>query len=323
MSKLVSIIIPAYNVEKYIEETIASVQKQTYPHWELLVVNDGSTDATEEKIKKMVLTDSRIHLFNQANGGSSRARNTGLENAKGDYIAFLDGDDLWSPTFLEEMLAAKENAGLAMVYCGYTHLYSHGLKRGFGHSYANGDILLKAIKGQCQIHIGCTLVDKAIYDIHNLRFTDGCLIGQDTELILKLISITKVVSLPKELMLYRIRKGSAIRSKWQWQKHMHAILGARRARSAILEWHLGQPDHEEIATAFDQRIAFRWFKFVWRMIKKGCYDDALELLNNPLYSEEMNLLNFKDIKHINAIKFKIVASRNLQLWKIVNKLGFL
>ena len=323
MSKLVSVIIPAYNVGNYIEETIISVQNQTYPHWELLVVNDGSTDATEEKIEKMVLTDSRIHLFNQANGGSSRARNTGLENAKGDYIAFLDGDDMWKPTFLEELLAAKENAGLAMAYCGYTHLYSHGLQRGFGHSYANGDILLAAIKDQCQIHIGCTLVDKAIYDIHNLRFTDGCLIGQDTELILKLISITKVVSLPKELMLYRIRKGSAIRSKWQWQKHIHAILGARRARSAILERHLGKPDREEISAAFEQRIAFRWLKFVWRMIKNGCYNDSIELLNNPIYSEEMKLLDYNKISLINALKFKIVNTRNIRLWKKINTLGFL
>ena len=323
MSKLVSVIIPAYNVEEYITEAIKSVQKQTYPHWELLVINDGSTDSTEAKISQAAMSDSRVRLINQANGGSSRARNTGLDNARGAYIAFLDGDDLWKSTFLDEMLATKENAGLAMAYCGYTHLYNHGLQRGFGHPYANGDVLLAAIKGQCHIHIGCTLVDKAIYDIHNLRFTDGCLIGQDTELILKLISITKVVSLPKELMLYRIRRGSAIRSKWQWQKHIHSIYGAQRARTAILQMLAGQDGYEEIAAAFAQRLASQWYKFLWRMIKNGFCSEALALLDNPLYAAEMSLLNYKEVSRINTLKFKVVASRNLKLWQKISKFGFL
>ncbi len=323
MSKLVSVIIPAYNVEEYITEAIKSVQKQTYPHWELLVINDGSTDSTEAKISQAAMSDSRVRLINQANGGSSRARNTGLDNARGAYIAFLDGDDLWKSTFLDEMLATKENAGLAMAYCGYTHLYNHGLQRGFGHPYANGDVLLAAIKGQCHIHIGCTLVDKAIYDIHNLRFTDGCLIGQDTELILKLISITKVVSLPKELMLYRIRRGSAIRSKWQWQKHIHSIYGAQRARTAILQMLAGQDGYEEIAAAFAQRLASQLYKFLWRMIKNGFCSEALALLDNPLYAAEMSLLNYKEVSRINTLKFKVVASRNLKLWQKISKFGFL
>ena len=323
MSKLVSVIIPAYNVEEYITEAIKSVQKQTYPHWELLVINDGSTDSTEAKISQAAMSDSRVRLINQANGGSSRARNTGLDNARGAYIAFLDGDDLWKSTFLDEMLATKENAGLAMAYCGYTHLYNHGLQRGFGHPYANGDVLLAAIKGQCHIHIGCTHVDKAIYDIHNLRFTDGCLIGQDTELILKLISITKVVSLPKELMLYRIRRGSAIRSKWQWQKHIHSIYGAQRARTAILQMLAGQDGYEEIAAAFAQRLASQWYKFLWRMIKNGFCSEALALLDNPLYAAEMSLLNYKEVSRINTLKFKVVASRNLKLWQKISKFGFL
>ena len=323
MSKLVSVIIPAYNVEEYITEAIKSVQKQTYPHWELLVINDGSTDSTEAKISQAAMSDSRVRLINQANGGSSRARNTGLDNARGAYIAFLDGDDLWKSTFLDEMLATKENAGLAMAYCGYTHLYNHGLQRGFGHPYANGDVLLAAIKGQCHIHIGCTLVDKAIYDIHNLRFTDGCLIGQDTELILKLISITKVVSLPKELMLYRIRRGSAIRSKWQWQKHIHSIYGAQRARTAILQLLAGQDGYEEIAAAFAQRLASQLYKFLWRMIKNGFCSEALALLDNPLYAAEMSLLNYKEVSRINTLKFKVVASRNLKLWQKISKFGFL
>lgn len=320
MSKLVSVIIPAYNVEKYIEMAIASVQRQTYRQWELLVVDDGSTDATKAKIEKMALSDPRIHLFCEANAGSSHARNTGLANAKGDYVAFLDGDDLWEPTFLEEMLTAKEKAGVAMAYCGYAHLYSFGMKRGFRHQYAEGDVLLASIKGKCPIHIGCTLVDKALYDEHNLRFTDGCLIGQDREFILKLVALTKVVSLPKELMLYRIRKGSAIRAKWQWQKHVHAIYGARRARNFILQRRSGQSDYNEISAAFTQRIASQWSKFLWRMVKKGYHDEALSLMDNPEYSLELAALDKSLLTRKGRVQANIVSGRNLGLWKLLSKI---
>ena len=93
MSKLVSVIIPAYNVEPYIQATLRSVQNQTWPAWEALVVDDGSSDKTADKIKELASKDKRIRLIQQANAGSSSARNTGLKAAQGTYIAFLDGDD--------------------------------------------------------------------------------------------------------------------------------------------------------------------------------------------------------------------------------------
>ncbi len=91
--KLVSVIIPVYNVQSYIAATIQSVINQTYPDWELLLVDDGSTDESIEICRQF--QDSRIKIIRQANRGVSGARNTGIRHAKGDYLAFLDGDDLW------------------------------------------------------------------------------------------------------------------------------------------------------------------------------------------------------------------------------------
>lgn len=108
MEDLVSIIMPAYNVDEYIEESIRSIQAQTYPNWELIVVNDGSTDTTQAVVERLASQDSRIRLVTQPNGGVSRARNRGLELARGEYISFLDGDDLWEPTFLRELIDAKK-----------------------------------------------------------------------------------------------------------------------------------------------------------------------------------------------------------------------
>nr|WP_305908378.1 glycosyltransferase family A protein [Methylomarinum sp. Ch1-1]MDP4521204.1 glycosyltransferase family A protein [Methylomarinum sp. Ch1-1] len=92
---LISIIIPAYNAETYIKKALDSVLTQSYRHFEVLVINDGSTDNTETIARSY--DDTRIRLISQPNGGLSNARNTGIRSAKGDYLAFLDADDYWMP----------------------------------------------------------------------------------------------------------------------------------------------------------------------------------------------------------------------------------
>lgn len=323
MSQLVSVIIPAYNVEPYIQATLRSVQNQTWQDWEALVVDDGSTDQTAEKIKELTACDSRIRLIRQANAGSSAARNTGLAAARGSYIAFLDGDDQWQPTLLEKLIKAKEVANAGFAYCGYTHVYDRGIKRGFRHPYPEGDILLPVAAAKTHIQIGCTLTDKEIIDKHNIRFTDGCLIGQDHEFIIKILAVAKAAAVPQELLNYRIRVGSAIHSKWRWHKHIHAVLGVRRSRDFVLEFNKDNPNRQKVNVIFEQRIAAQWLRLIWRMIKNGHYSEALELLDNPAYAAEISLLNYREVSRVNAFKFKIVQSRDLKLWKKVRILGYL
>ena len=102
MTPLISIIMPAYNVEAYIGEAITSVLKQSYVHWELIVVNDGSMDNTLEIASSFF--DPRIHLFNQKNGGVGKARNYALQQIKGDYFCFLDADDILPENALKARL---------------------------------------------------------------------------------------------------------------------------------------------------------------------------------------------------------------------------
>src|SRR5690349_19362823 len=104
--ELVSIVMPAYNAGKYIADSIRSVIAQTWPDWELLVVDDGSSDDTGAIVKEFVARDPRIRYFFQENSRLGKARNTGLKNARGELIAFLDSDDLW----LETKLALQTRA---------------------------------------------------------------------------------------------------------------------------------------------------------------------------------------------------------------------
>ncbi|CDG86475.1 glycosyltransferase family 2 protein [Xenorhabdus bovienii] len=102
--KKISIIIPVYNVEKYIEKCINSIKKQSYNNFEAIVVNDGSTDKSIEKILPIIDHDSRFRILNKKNAGLSSARNQGIENSTGEYITFIDSDDYIHHNFLQDMI---------------------------------------------------------------------------------------------------------------------------------------------------------------------------------------------------------------------------
>lgn len=103
---LVSVIIPLYNTEKYISQTIESVINQKYNNWELIIINDCSTDKGPEIVKKYQNQDERIKLINlEKNSGAAIARNVGIENAKGEFVAFIDSDDIWEKNKLKEQIS--------------------------------------------------------------------------------------------------------------------------------------------------------------------------------------------------------------------------
>lgn len=120
MNALVSIITPSYNSAKFIAETIQSVQNQTYPNWEMIIVDDGSSDETENVVLSIIQNDKRIqfHKLSQ-NSGPAVARNTGIEKASGDYMTFIDADDIWFPTFIENNIKTIRETGIPFVFSSY------------------------------------------------------------------------------------------------------------------------------------------------------------------------------------------------------------
>lgn len=119
---LVSIITPMFNGERFVGQTIDSVLNQTYPNWEMIVIDDGSKDNGPEVVRNYVLKDSRISLVAQPNGGSAAARNNGIRNARGQYIALLDADDTWNSDFLEQQLNLMKDKGALLVYSSHTRI---------------------------------------------------------------------------------------------------------------------------------------------------------------------------------------------------------
>jgi teichuronic acid biosynthesis glycosyltransferase TuaG len=124
---LISIIMPAYNCEKYIEKAINSVIDQTFYAWELIIIDDGSKDNTVKIIKKMSSKDSRIRFYkNEKNLGVSATRNRGISIASGDWIAFLDSDDMWEKTKLKKQMDCVEKIAAEFIFTGASYINEKG-----------------------------------------------------------------------------------------------------------------------------------------------------------------------------------------------------
>lgn len=127
MEELVSIIMPSYNCGQFVEESIKSVQRQTYQNWELIFIDDCSADNTVSIVQRMSLSERRIKLLkNVTNSGAAVSRNNGLKKAEGRWVAFLDSDDLWEPTKLEKQVRFMEEKGYAFSYTEYQEMDAKG-----------------------------------------------------------------------------------------------------------------------------------------------------------------------------------------------------
>ena len=118
MNSLVSIIVPVYNAQDYVGKCIASILAQSYTNIELILVNDGSTDKSEDVCRKYARLDERIKIFSQSNGGVSNARNKGLDKASGEYIMFVDADDYIESNMVEVMYKAIKEENVSMSIAG-------------------------------------------------------------------------------------------------------------------------------------------------------------------------------------------------------------
>lgn len=125
---LISVIVAVYNIEEYIARCIESIQKQSYQELEIILVDDGSTDTSGRICEEYAAIDDRIKVIHRENGGLSAARNTGIEAACGEYIAFVDGDDWIEPSMYEVMAEQAQQYQADLVVCRYRCVYKNGCK---------------------------------------------------------------------------------------------------------------------------------------------------------------------------------------------------
>lgn len=207
MDGLVSIVMPNYNGEKFLAETIESVLAQTYPDWELLITDDCSADGSVALIREYAEKDGRIKLFAQEkNGGAAAARNHSLREARGKWIAFLDSDDVWKPEKLERQLAFMQENGYAFSCTKYEHIDENS--EPLGKVVVSPKVIGKH-KMFRYCYLGCLTV---MYDAETVgllqadeRLGNGL---NDYALWLKAVKKAKCYYLGECLAAYRVRKRS-------------------------------------------------------------------------------------------------------------------
>lgn len=122
---MVSVVVPVYNVENYLERCVQSIRKQTYKNIEIILVDDGSPDMCGEMCDKLAECDNRIRVIHKINGGLSEARNTGIDFAKGEYVVFIDSDDWIDPDMIELLLHLQKKHSADIVECSYRNVYKN------------------------------------------------------------------------------------------------------------------------------------------------------------------------------------------------------
>lgn len=222
MEPLVSIVTPNYNCERFIAETIESVLAQTYQKWEMIIVDDLSTDNSLEIIREYIKKDSRIKLIPMnKNSGAALCRNKAIEVAKGKYLSYLDSDDLWISTKLEKHIRYMEAENIDFTYSQYTHIDENGNNLGLKAKIPSS---LNYCKMLFHCFTGCLTV---VYNQEKLGKIYGPNISKSNDygLFLQVMkNVKKARGIKENLAFYRIRKNSISRNKWKKvQPHLYLL----------------------------------------------------------------------------------------------------
>ena len=217
---MVSVIMPCYNSQKYISSSIESVLAQSVTEWELLIINDASTDNTKDIINDFSKRDPRIKVFHlEKNSSAAVARNIGIDNAQYKHIAFLDSDDLWLPEKLDKQLSLMEKRNMPFSFTSYYVINHEGkvLELRKAPEIVNYDKLLN--HGN---EIGCLTVMYNRERFQNYRFNEEIRIHEDYKMWLDMFeNVDTAYAIEEPLALYRVHAGSKnlnkFRSlKWNW-----------------------------------------------------------------------------------------------------------
>lgn len=228
MSKaIVSVITPVYNAEKFLRETINSVLNQTYTNFEYLLIDDCSTDNSADIVKDYEKQDARVKYIRlKENSGAAVARNTGLEQAQGRYIAFIDSDDVWYPEKLEKQLAYMERENRAFTYTKYEHISEDGEVQSAPEfpEKLNYEGLLKNTAIACST----VVIDRQVIGDFRMPLVRK---GQDTATWLKILRNHDYAYLVDEVLnQYRGREGSlssdkisALKRTWNTYRNIEKL----------------------------------------------------------------------------------------------------
>lgn len=268
----VSIIVPIYNIEKYLRKCLDSIKAQTFTDFEVVMVNDGTPDSSAEIAREYVESDSRFRLINQENGGVGAARNTGLKNANGEYIVFVDGDDAIRENHLEKLTASAASCNPDIVCCGYGLIKEDSdkvrnsviMKReGIYTGYPIKRCALRDISLRC--YLWSKMWKKSLFTDNNIEFPNRYF--EDSTVIPSLFYYAKTISVIKDrTYLYTVRNNSITGLTSE-----RCVVDYLRANREIRQFYHSKPDYKKFRLSIGYikvkvgLVAFCWiFVRIWR-----------------------------------------------------------
>jgi len=273
-SPLISIIIPVYNGKKYLAQCIDSIVGQTYGNWELLLIDDGSTDGAEDMCDEYATNNDRISVLHKVNGGQASARNEGIALAKGEYIGFVDCDDWLEPDMYATMIATLQREQAEIIICGYTEEYAHRQKivNGDGEqtTYDSATALRLVLQGKIGSYLWSMLFKREVVQ----ELMPDLNPYEDHATIFKWISHAhRVVILHQSFYHYRQLQGSSLHS-YNPRNASHFFLAAKE-RYDYMNEHRPLPGWE----AENRRLYLR-----------GCIKQAKDLARWPVCDEPIRAI---------------------------------
>jgi len=239
MDKKISVIIPVYNAEKYLKQTLNAVRFQTYKNLEIICVLDCPTDSSAEIVEKIAKDDERFRpiIFNQ-NSGAALARNTGVENATGEYIHFMDADDLISPDFYETMISAavKEDSDVAACSVFYEKRPTRSIWFQKSEVLSGTENKIEKTFVMIQGWAWRYLIRKSFWENNNLSFPDLTQMEDNAVVIPMIYYADKVVICPDAVYFYKNREDSILNKNYDPVRKKQHSENRNKARKIIRDF---------------------------------------------------------------------------------------
>lgn len=279
-NELITIVVPVYNVERYVEQCVQSVLNQTYRNLQILLVDDGSTDSSGEICDRLATQDSRIQVIHQKNSGLAAARNVGIELAKGEYISFIDSDDFVELNFIERLYTEIKKYGVKIAVCEYNRLVEEeGLF--YFHTHEPYSKLMTASEYIDEIFLTISFSFVTAWtklfktDIFNgeftVRFPEGKFAEDKYVSYLLAIKSQEIIYIHEPNYCYRQRLGSITQSDVSIKRISDDIEGCetRLADLALI--------------GYDLSKAIGWYEYILKIHKKRL--ENANLTDNPVYGK--------------------------------------
>lgn len=295
MEPLISVIVPVYNVEKYVEECIESILNQTLKNIEIIIVNDGSTDKSNELVNNLANKDNRITVINQSNKGLSMARNVGVDLAKGEYVSFIDSDDWIEKSMLEEMYKSAKNNNCDIVQCQIKNIKNNiPTRKLLDKSDIKKYIKRQLIAGKLSTYAWDKIYKRKFLKDNNLYFENKPRF-EDWYFIMKAVSkMSRFMAIDNQFYNYRTNEGSL--SKRYYNNYEDLIIELQEKKYEYMKaWEISSKEDE-----------------LKSLLNLG--DDILHLINY-IYNPQYGLSKKEKLEKLKKISVNKFIRKNFLTYK--------